>query len=198
MIVSIINLKGGVGKTTSTMALATEAARDGVPVTVLDADMQSSASLWRFNANEMGVELPFEVRSANLADLRSLRRGVPFEESLVLVDTPPTGMVTDMAKDVADFIIVPTGASGIDLQQTTTVLDVLESANRPYAVLLVRVESNTLATKAARRYFADRGTPMFETEIPKRADLSNVYGQRFASNLHGYEDVYRELKEALG
>ena len=39
MIVSLLNLKGGVGKTTSCIALATAATRDGKDVIVLDADV---------------------------------------------------------------------------------------------------------------------------------------------------------------
>lgn len=195
MIVSVINLKGGVGKTTTAMALATQAAREGVPTVVLDADSQSSASLWQYNAAQGGSPLGFEVRSANMADLLRLRD--EGRDGLVVVDTPPTGNVTDMAKDMADFVVVPTGTSGIDLQQTGAVVDVLEAAGRPYAVLMVRVEANTLAARAAREYLASRQASVFEAEIPKRSDLSNAYGQRFASNLHGYEDVWHELKEAM-
>ena len=46
MIISTINLKGGVGKTTTAIALATAAVRDGKDVELYDCDPQSSASLW--------------------------------------------------------------------------------------------------------------------------------------------------------
>ena len=46
MIVAVVNIKGGVGKTTTAIALATLAARAGLDTVVLDADEQSSASLW--------------------------------------------------------------------------------------------------------------------------------------------------------
>ena len=55
MIISIINLKGGVGKTTTAIALATAAQRDGKDVEVYDTDPQSSASLWAMSAEEMRV-----------------------------------------------------------------------------------------------------------------------------------------------
>lgn len=38
MIIAVVNLKGGVGKTISSIALATAAARDGVEVRVIDTD----------------------------------------------------------------------------------------------------------------------------------------------------------------
>lgn len=55
MIVTIANAKGGVAKTTSAIYLAAAYARrfeEGA--TVLDADPQSSASLWRDMAEENG------------------------------------------------------------------------------------------------------------------------------------------------
>ena len=57
MIISTINLKGGVGKTTTAIALATAAVRDGKDVELYDCDPQSSASLWAMMAEEAG-DLP--------------------------------------------------------------------------------------------------------------------------------------------
>ncbi len=193
MIVAVVNIKGGVGKTTTAIALATIATRSGREAVVLDADEQSSASLWEWNAEQLGRPLPFKVESANIATLRRLGRG---DRRFVVIDTPPTGKITDEAKDVADFVIVPTSPNSIDLQQTLAVADNLEEAGRPYAVLIVRAEANTIALKSAQEYFRERDTSLFDTVIPKRADLGNMYGQPFGSNVYGYEDVYRELDEA--
>ena len=193
MIVAVVNIKGGVGKTTTAIALATIAARNGREAVVLDADEQSSASLWEWNAEQLGRPLPFKAESANIATLRRLGRG---DRRFVVIDTPPTGKITDEAKDVADFVIVPTSPNSIDLQQTLAVADNLEEAVRPYAVLIVRAEANTIALKSAQEYFRERDTSLFDTVIPKRADLGNMYGQPFGSNMYGYEDVYRELEEA--
>ncbi len=50
MIISVINLKGGSGKTTTAMALATAAARHNRNVSVLDTDPQGDATTWAGNA----------------------------------------------------------------------------------------------------------------------------------------------------
>ncbi len=57
MIISAMNLKGGVGKTTTAMSLATAAEREGKDVEVYDCDPQSSAQLWRF-ADQNDDSLP--------------------------------------------------------------------------------------------------------------------------------------------
>lgn len=193
MIVAVVNIKGGVGKTTTAIALATLAARDGRKAVVLDADAQSSVSLWAWNAEQNGEALPFPVESANIATLRRLGDG---GGRFVVIDTPPTGKITDEAKDAADFVVVPTSPNSIDLQQTSAVVDTLEEAGKPYAVLIVRAEPHTIALRSAQECFRERDASIFDTVIPKRADLGNIYGQPFGGNMHGYEDVYRELKEA--
>lgn len=193
MIVAVVNIKGGVGKTTTAIALATLAARKEHEVVVLDADEQSSASLWAWNAEQNGKPLPFSVESANIATLRRLK---PDDPRLVIIDTPPTGKITDEATSVSDFVIVPTSPNSIDLQQTSAVADNLEEVGKQYAVLIVRAEPHTIALKSAQEYFREKDSSVFDAVIPKRADLGNVYGQPFGSNLYGYEDVYKELEEA--
>ena len=65
MIISVINLKGGSGKTTTAMALATAAARHNRNVSVLDTDPQGDATTWAGDAEDAGETLPFTVDSAN-------------------------------------------------------------------------------------------------------------------------------------
>jgi len=194
MIVAVINIKGGVGKPPPAMALATAAVRDGRAATVLDTDAQSSASMWDLAAEEAGNRLPFEVAAANIASLRRLDgdRG-----RFVVIDTPPTGKITDEAKDAADFVVVPTSPNGIDLQQTYTVVSNLEEVGKPYAVLITRAEPRTIALRSAERFLVDADVSTFDTVIRKRADLGNVYGQPFGDDLYGYGEVYEQLKEAM-
>ena len=52
MIISVINLKGGSGKTTTAMALATAAARHNRNVSVLDTDPQGDATTWAGDAED--------------------------------------------------------------------------------------------------------------------------------------------------
>ena len=57
MIISVINLKGGSGKTTTAMALATAAARHNRNVSVLDTDPQGDATTWAGDAEDAGETL---------------------------------------------------------------------------------------------------------------------------------------------
>ena len=85
MRISFVHTKGGVGKTTNTIMLATAAARRGIDVEVLDADPQGSATRWAEVASMREDELEFLVRSI---DARRLHR-FPASDGWQIVDTPP-------------------------------------------------------------------------------------------------------------
>jgi len=84
-IISIVNTKGGVGKTTTAVYLATALSCQD-RVVLLDADPQGSATSWATDAFEAGDQLDFEVRPANAP---IVRRCGDIDADLVIIDTPP-------------------------------------------------------------------------------------------------------------
>ncbi len=109
MIIGVTNIKGGVGKTTSSLAIATAAQRSGLSVTVVDTDPQGSATLWAQAAEDADDPLPFPVVSKNQAEIRRMRERRPDRDGeLIVIDTPPNGAVVDEAIKTADFVVIPT------------------------------------------------------------------------------------------
>ena len=107
--ISIVNTKGGVGKTTTAVYLATALAAQ-YRVILLDADPQGSATSWATDAFEAGDQLDFEVRPANAPIVRRCR---DIDADLVIIDTPPGDSQTiTAALDVADVVIIPTESGG--------------------------------------------------------------------------------------
>ena len=98
MIISVINLKGGSGKTTTAMALATAAARHNRNVSVLDTDPQGDATTWAGDAEDAGETLPFTVDSANIGKLKRLRKTMADDE-LVIIDCPPAGNAVNLIRE---------------------------------------------------------------------------------------------------
>ena len=62
MIVALLNQKGGVGKTTLALHLASEFAGRGRRVTLIDADSQGSALDWSQQRNREGLPRAFGQR----------------------------------------------------------------------------------------------------------------------------------------
>ncbi|MGN0035023.1 MAG: ParA family protein [Coriobacteriales bacterium] len=192
-IITITNLKGGTGKTTTAMALATIAVRSGMPARVLDADPQGSASLWAMTASGLGEPMPFEVFPANRVTIKSLK---PSGE-VVIVDCPPSGTVVDDALAAADYVIIPTTPSSMDMQQTWITAQTAAESGKPFAILLTCARAKTLSLAAVAQSIEDADISCFDARIPLREDIRNYFGHSFGNDLYGYEDVYRELLAAL-
>lgn len=198
MIVSIINMKGGTGKTTSALALACAMARAGRDVAVYDADPQSSASLWAMTAEENGEALPFPVESANLATVRQVGKKLKGDAGAwAIVDCPPNGRVMDEAASVADMVVIPASTGPADLAKAVETAETLSSQGVPYAILLTMTRANTLSLRQTVGYLEDEDESYFETEIPAREAIKNSFGHDFGSDLFGYEKLFEEIEEAV-
>ncbi|WP_347009844.1 ParA family protein, partial [Bifidobacterium longum] len=196
MIVTIANAKGGVAKTTSAIYLAAAYARrfeEGA--TVLDADPQSSASLWRDMAEENGGwPAGTDVMPANLSTLQRLARAG--HGGFAVVDAPPQGRLFEESVKAADFVVVPTSDSPIDLQQAWATMNAIPDG-KPGAVLIVRAEPRTRAFQATVAALDEAGTPRFDAVVCKRQDIKAGMGHS-PDKLHEYPQVLGEIVEAMG
>ena len=108
-IISIVNEKGGTGKTTISANLATALHRRGKSVILVDADPQGSARDWR-SASPEGANLPDVVALDRPAMLSAIKN---FDVDYVIVDTPAKAedMVAGCIRvsDVAILVIRPSG-----------------------------------------------------------------------------------------
>ena len=194
MMIAVINLKGGSAKTTTAMALAEAASRDGFHVTVLDADPQGDATSWADSADMDGTPLPYPVDNVNAAGLRRLtRHGV---NGLAIIDCPPAGSVVDVAADVADLVVVPATQGPFELQHAVETAHSLDRAGKPYAILLTKVSRTTLARDAVARLRSE-DLSVLDATVPATVAMQKVIGHAWPSNLRGYEDAWKELRKAV-
>lgn len=194
-IIVIHNHKGGVGKTTSTMCLATTLAGMTRSVAVWDADPQGSATEWAEYAAEAGDPLPFDVEIVNQVSLkRAPRNGTA---DYIIIDTPPGDpKIADMAVRLADFVILPTSPSVIDLTRMLETADQIPS-RVPRAALITRANKQTIAYKAATEFLHGHPeVPVFSHAIGDRQAIQNSYGTR-PEIFYDYSAVTDELVEVL-
>ena len=115
MIIAVINQKGGAGKTTLAVHLATRLLDEGKTVAFVDNDPQASAARW------IARGMP-EMTGRSVTDARSL---VPQLEELadthdvVVCDgAPRLNEQTHVLMYFADLILIPTRPTTLDLQAT--------------------------------------------------------------------------------
>lgn len=184
--ISIVHTKGGVGKTTSAIYLATVAHLRGVDVVVVDADPQGSAVQWHKRALTRRNPLPFEVLPTD--ERAGLK--IPEGRELVIVDTPPgRSPLIPAAIEIADLVLIPCGASPMDAERVGPTLDL--TAGYPTLVLMTGVDFRSSLWKGVKADVDTEATTT-KTVIPGRSEIKRSFGT-VPTKFFGYDDLLTEL-----
>lgn len=143
----VINPKGGSGKTTVALNLASYFAACEVPTAVMDYDPQGSSLNWIRLRPPHAPRIHAANAAARQKGLRSMAMYVPSETRQLIIDAPAgaCGTLLQEMLERADCLIVPVPPSAIDLHATASFIrDVLRTGrmrerNPPVAIVANRV-----------------------------------------------------------
>jgi chromosome partitioning protein len=170
-IVALVGNKGGAGKTTLTINLAS-ALGQRAATAILDADPQGSSLQWRAIAEPQVGPPVFDA----VTDVADALRAVAGRYEHVLIDCPPSvdAVQTDAALAVSDLVLIPVQPSPLDLWATVHIDDAVTRARRVnprlVAMLVInQLEPRTRLSQQIRQGVAELGLPAADTAIRRRA-----------------------------
>lgn len=201
IVLAVVNLKGGTGKTT-TAAFAAHALHErGLRVLAVDADPQGSLFTWH-----QAADWPFPCVQLPSAKLHRELDGLTGDSyDVVVVDTPPTEhgrAIALSAVRAASHVLVPVAPTPMEYQRLAALATLFEDATdlradgEPPAigVLLVRTRAGAASTNVYRQAMTGDGWPVLRATVP----LWEAYGQAMGEPITGaagtgYGDAVAEL-----
>ncbi len=127
-VIAVVNLKGGCGKSTIAVNLACELAAARDSVRLIDNDCQGTATQWMSQGTLplTGEFLPLENEQDGERLVRAIAGGT---QRYVVLDAPAhVGAATQAAGRIADLVLIPVTASGVDLAATESAVDLIRQA----------------------------------------------------------------------
>ena len=172
MVLSITNLKGGVGKTTVSVNIATSLAHRGYKVCIVDTDLQQTSSVrWSGQREDEAVRVPvFAVGEKLNKEVEALNR----DDQVVIIDgTPQLSELASRTILASDVVIVPISPSGYDfwafeqfMQHYKRVKTLKE--NLEAYILLNRFSESTNIGKEVRKALSEFDVPIMKNFLAER------------------------------
>lgn len=186
MIYAIVNTKGGVGKTTVAVHLATHLARQGSTL-LIDGDVQASAASWATWRREASLSTPSPTTVSLLG--ASIGAEGPhlagnFDHMVIDVGGMDSAGLR-CAVLLADRAIIPVGASQLDAAALADILQVISDATvlKPTTralVLLNRINAQTKDTADMLDYLRKKGLTILDTALAERVAYRRAVGEGMA------------------
>jgi chromosome partitioning protein len=149
MIISLVNQKGGVGKTTIAINLAAGLTRKKQSVLLIDADPQANAVQWHAVENNQAfdiIELPDYINKAAVHLLAD-------HHDCLIIDSPPgQSETTRNILEISDLTIIPVSPSPLDIWSCKGTLAMVEEGRRYNHELVASllITKKILGTRMAR------------------------------------------------
>ena len=177
-VITVAQQKGGAGKTTLAVNIAVALIDRGCSVALLDTDPQGSLGRWfmarRERLGQAGLEFSTSSAWGVSYEVEKLKKLVDF----VIIDTPPK-VDSDLrpALREADLIVVPIGASLVDLWATEGVLDLARREGKRPKIVLNRVRKGTRLDAEVRAAAAELEGEMATAFLTHRTAFAETLGQ---------------------
>lgn len=181
MVISVLNIKGGVGKTTVSVNLACALEKQGQRVLLVDSDVQGSALSWRAQREEPGG--PAVISLANAQSLRKQIRHFAMDYDCIIIDgSPNVDLLAAVSIAMSDLVLLPVGPSPLDIWATEKMVMQISEAQQvneqiQAAFIVNRFNALTLLSRETKEVLQDYELPVLQTTLGSRVAYADTMTQ---------------------
>ena len=170
--IAVISQKGGPGKTTLALHLATSFAHSGLQTAVIDLDPQASAANWGDRRQE---ELPV-VLSCHASRLsHEMQRVEENGGDILIIDTAPHSDSAALeAAKAADLVLIPCRPAILDIEAIGNTLGLIATTGTPSAVVMNAVAPQRAEVTEAIEAITALGAEVCPIQLGQRVAFSRA------------------------
>ena len=172
--IAFVNQKGGAGKTTAALCVATELQKRNKQVLLVDADPQGTIRTFADVAGDTDNQIPTVVAMAAGLHRQDQLPALASSYDVAIIDCPPRlGRVTRSALMIANLAIIPCGPSPADtwaLAETIELIDEAQilRADMKATILITRHQPRTAIGASIREALGESTLPVLENALGLR------------------------------
>lgn len=209
--IAFANPKGGAGKTTAALLLASELAAKGAKVTIIDADPERWISRWgELKGKPDNIKI---IKNATEDTIVDQIDDASRDSQFVIVDLEGTAsLMVANTIGMADLVIIPTQGSAMDAKGGAKTIRLIRNQERmarrriAHSVLLTRTSAavTSRSLRNVQEQLAKSGVDVFITPIVERAAFRDIFdfGGTLASldprNVSNLEKARENAREFAG
>ncbi len=181
-VIVFVNPKGGAGKTTAALMLASELASRGARIAILDADPEKWITQWsRLPGCPDSIEVVSDITEDSIPDQIDEAAS---RAQFVIVDLEGTAsLMVANAIGMSDLVVIPTQGGSMDAKGAAKTVKLIRNQERmarrdlDHAVLMTRTSAAVAsrALKNVRDQLDRAGVPVFTSSLVERAAFRDVF-----------------------
>ena len=184
-VISFASPKGGAGKTTAALLLATELAHINIGVTVIDCDPRQWCAKWG-EGGQVPDAMTIEPKP-NEEDILDAIERAKAKTPFVIVDLEGTNsMLVAYAISRSDLVIVPTQAGPMEGESAADAIKLVKHQQKvfnrqiPFAVLMTRMSAviRSKIEKDLAGQMKEAAIPVFTTQLLERNAFKSIIAYR--------------------